>query len=252
MHKFLFQTLPLRAPDDPAAAAAVDPPAGLPPAASDPATSKALGVGDPNNAPGNEKAAEGKAPEAEKTLTPEEQKAKDEADKKSPAPFEVAKDLTLPENFKWDNDEQSAQFQSLVNEAGVSKEIAQKFFDFGAEALKASGAAGTAAWEKTQTDWQNEVKADPELGDPQGLKPEVKASLGKMLDMFGGLDTTPEGKKLRENFTLTGAGNNPAIVKFLYNVSKQITEGGSVKGNPSGQSAQRPSHAEAMWPEPKG
>lgn len=85
--------------------------------------------------------------------------------------------------------------------------------------------------------WVDEVKADPEIGGDK-LEPTMR-SIGKLIDQYG----SPE---VRQAMNLTGAGNNPHIVRMLAKMAAALTEPGHVTGT-------RPTTAprdlaEAMYP----
>jgi hypothetical protein len=103
------------------------------------------------------------------------------------------------------------------------------------------------AWAEQNTKWQNEVKADQELG---GAKlDEVKQTISKVLD-----NTELSDPKVREVLDFTGAGNHPAIIRTFYRWAQKLSEGGSVAGEPAPRNAdgtlanqQRPSVAAAVY-----
>lgn len=78
------------------------------------------------------------------------------------APAEYA-EFTLPEGTTLD--EQSAtEFKGLAKELDLTQEQAQKLLDFDGGKIRAQVEAPYKLWAETQTKWQAEVKADPEIG----------------------------------------------------------------------------------------
>jgi hypothetical protein len=84
-------------------------------------------------------------------------------------------------------------------------------------------------WLATNGKWQEEVRADPVFG---GAK--LDENLGKvstLINEFAAKNGGPEiGQSVREAMDLTGAGNHPAIVKFLIWTCSQLSEGTSLGG----------------------
>lgn len=114
-----------------------------------------------------------------------------------------------------------AQAQALVS--AVGSRIAAD--------AKAAGEAQMNTWVATNEAWQNEIKADPNIG---GSKFEaMKSNVAKLFDDYVGNINSPERKALNEALLHTGAGNNPAIVRAFAKISAAHTEGGFVAGNPA-------------------
>ena len=133
-----------------------------------------------------------------------------------------------------------------MNSSKIGKEGAQKLLDRHAEAVRKAAEAPLQAYKDINARWVSEIKADPELGDAESkervLKPEVSRVLSQAIDRFG-------GDKLREALDLTGAGNNPAVIRAFYEAGKLISESTAhVAGNPPAQAKAIPSAAAAMYP----
>lgn len=196
----------------------------------------------------------GKEESAEKSkgntlLTKESEKAEGEkkADAKAGAP-EKYEDFKAPEGFEIDKatlDKATPMFKEM----GLSQEHAQKLVDLYAEISKDAAEAPYKAWEELNKSWQDQVKADPEIGPK--LDAEVKPTIAKALATLPP-QTVSEFKAAMD---LTGAGNHPAFIKAFYSLAKMVTEGGHVSGkgpsehgqNEKGHS-ERPNAANAMWP----
>lgn len=139
--------------------------------------------------------------------------------------------------------------EPIFRELGLNQAQAQKLVDFHAgEMVKA--AKGPADVMNTMREgWQNEVKADPEIG---GILPQVKETIGRALDSLGDPKLV---ESFRDAMDLTGAGDHLAFIKAFYKMSQAIVEGKHVSGSgpsPHGQSAsgktERPSAATALYP----
>lgn len=150
------------------------------------------------------------------------------------APFNVAS-LTLPEGVAKD-DPILGDFAKLAE--GLPEGRAQALIDLYAKQMKAGSDASTQAWNAMQDQWQAELKTDPVLGGDK--TPIVQATISKALEQYG-------APGVKEAFNLTGAGNNPAIVKTFFAMAKQLTEGAPKSGSPVTQAPR--TAAEIMYPE---
>jgi hypothetical protein len=132
-------------------------------------------------------------------------------------------------------------FAAAAAESGVSPETAQRLVDAAAPELVKAMTAPYQAWKELQENWQTEVRNDPEIGGAK-LDRVVLPTIARAMDRYG-------DPGLREALAMTGAGNNPAIIRTLYTLARMVTEGRLVQGNPasSGRSA-----AERMYPSHSG
>ena len=161
-----------------------------------------------------EQAAKAK-PEAE---TPEQKAAKETEAKNKVSkdnPFKV-EELKLPDGMKID-EPTSKGFVDLVNKFGIPRDAAAELVNLQAAAMKAASEKGESAWNDLQTEWQKAVKADPDFVGEKFTT--AQAGIGQLLTKYG-----DDGVKAA--FDLTGAGNNPAIFKFLSKIAKDLTEPG--------------------------
>lgn len=143
----------------------------------------------------------------------------------------TADDLKFPEGMQVADADRDGFLGILNNRALSPSEQAQALIDLQAKVSKEASEAGSQAWTEMQTQWQNDVRNDPEIG---GAKLDANlASIGKLIDQYG-------SDELRAVMDLTGAGNNVHVVKFLANVARQLTEGGPV------QSAQPPAQQQSL------
>lgn len=135
----------------------------------------------------------------------------------------TAEALKFPEGFTADA-EASGKFLEIANELGLSSEAANKLVGLQADLMKQASEAGSKLWEDTQKQWQDQVRADPEIG---GTKLEENLShIAKLLTSHG-------NDEVRQAFDITGAGNHPAVIKFLSKIGKELGEGSPVSGRPS-------------------
>ena len=195
---------------------------------------------------------------SEETKTEE---AKTEAEAEAPTVDLTA--ITFPEGF-----EQTDEDKALLSEASnvltseqSPQEKLQALVDLqlkaAEEASERASQRAQEAWDKTEEEWRGTVKADPVVG---GDKLEgTLAGIGKLIETFS-RDPNPTADKpdgytdfssdVREGFDITGAGNHPAIVKFLNNVAVALNEPGAIPANPG--SAEESSPARRMYPSMKG
>src|SRR6185503_5483162 len=81
-----------------------------------------------------------------------------------------------------------------------------------------------------QNKWVSEIKADPEIG---GVRLEASmASAARAIDRLG----VPG---LKEALNLTGAGNNPAVVKAFVRLGQMVSEDRFTPGNDAPPAAPR-------------
>jgi hypothetical protein len=148
--------------------------------------------------------------------------APDAASVEPPAPLS-AEDLTLPEGAEPD-EEGLAAYLEFANEQGLSKEQAQGALDLYSSQVKTLAEQMHAQWEATQNEWQEAVKALPEIGGDK--LDSTLAEVAKVVDRYG-------SKDLRTALDVTGAGNNPHVVQFLHNIAKAVNEQPPVSGQPT-------------------
>lgn len=99
--------------------------------------------------------------------------------------------------------------------------------------------ANQDAFNSTQVAWRKEVEALPEFSGTR--KDQSMATIGRALDQFG-------NDEVRQVLTSTGAGNNPAVVKFVLKMAQALNEGNSTPpGRPPGSGGRR-SYAEKAYP----
>jgi hypothetical protein len=143
---------------------------------------------------------------------------------------EAYTDFTLPEGMTIDAPAMEAA-SALFKESGLSQEQAQKFIDLATSRELAAATKGVQAYADLQNKWVSEIKADPEIG---GSKLDATvASCKLVIDRLA----IPG---LKDAMNLTGAGNNPAIVKAFARLGKMMSEdkfasGNSAETNPKNQ-----------------
>lgn len=162
-------------------------------------------------------------PQKKEEPKPDEAKVEDakKVEEAKPAEAEPIKyePFNLPENIKL-GEEESTKFTSILAKHRVPQEGAQELIDlYVAEAQKLPQLQRDI-WTRTQEQWKDSVRADPELG---GNRIDTVLKTGaSVIERFGG--TADEKKALRQALALTGAGNHPEIIRFFYRVGKALAE----------------------------
>lgn len=147
--------------------------------------------------------------------------------------------VKLPEGFEVDP-ETSSKFLDILNDAKMPPaERAQALIDLQAGMMTKLSQQAEQVFTEQQTAWQNEVKADSEIGGEK-LAPAL-GQIAKLVVQYG----SPE---LKQVFDSTGAGNNIHVIKFLSKIAGDLGEGGPVSGSPPVTQA---SLAERMYPSMK-
>ena len=156
-------------------------------------------------------------------------------------------DFSIPEGHTLD----AATIESatpIFRELGLSQDQAQKLVDFYSAKIGEINSQNEGFMEQMRTEWRNQLAADKEIG---GKLDAVKVDIGRALDRIPAEVRTA----YKEAMDLTGAGDNPAIIKAMYSLAQLVNEGTPVRGDnpsPHGQSRTgvetRPSAASAMYP----
>jgi hypothetical protein len=193
----------------------------------------------PKEGPGAEPPKPGPAISRPGEEPPKEEPPKEEPPKEEPKPKapEEYTEFAIPEGTTLD-EQTGTEFKGLAKELDLTQEQAQKLLDFGGEKLRAQIEAPYKLWAETQAKWQAEVKADPEIGGTkfeQSIKDAAQVFVPGESNPF--VKSDAEAKSLREALNMTGAGNNPAIVKFFVKIGTLLKEPGSLSGGPVKDSA---------------
>lgn len=179
---------------------------------------------------------------AETTLAsakPEETKP-GETKPSAPEKYEPFK---FPDGWQ-ENKEVMDSATALFKEAGLSQDHAQKLIDIYSGAITKAQQASRDNYVTTRKGWHDEIRADKDIGsgNEKIIKPEVSASISKLIDGHLG------GEKFREALNVTGAGDHPAVIRALAQVAKLLTEGGHVAGEPSKGDARQKTPGARLWP----
>jgi len=163
---------------------------------------------------------------------------KEPAPPADPEAFDPGK-LKFGEGVKVDTkDPAFGEFTEITKKHGLKHGAAQEYVDLYAKTVKSAADKPYQLWRDTQKGWQNEVMSDQELGGKNF--DEVKRVIGSALSEYG-------DPGVRQALDYTGAGNNPAIIRTFYRMSRALAEPGPVQGNPS-QSTKPDSPGAALYP----
>ena len=125
-----------------------------------------------------------------------------------------------------------SEYQRWAKENNFTQEQAQE----GINLVSRLKQAELERWGEQQAAWVNEAKGDKEFGGEKFDKNIAVAV--KARETFG----TPE---FVEMLDISGLGNHPEMVRFLYRVGSQISEGRMVAGSPS---ASPRTHESVLYP----
>jgi hypothetical protein len=148
----------------------------------------------------------------------------------------VYSEFTLPEGASVDAAAMKAA-TDLFRQARLPQDQAQKFIDLAVAREQAAAQRGVQAFIDLQNQWVSEIKADPDIGGDR-----LEASLAAAARAIDRLAVPG----LREALNLTGAGNNPAIVKAFVRLGQMVSEDRFRPGNDAPAEPRRTA-AEAIY-----
>ena len=124
------------------------------------------------------------------------------------------------------SDEQQSELLSVLNKKDATpQQRAQDLINLHGKLVTEMQQQISDNWTKMQDEWVAEIKADKDIGGAN-LEPAL-GRIGQLVTKYG----SPE---LKSVFDLTGAGNNPHMIRFLNAIAKDLTEPGFVAGQPGG------------------
>ena len=164
-----------------------------------------------------------------------------EGEKPTEAPVEVAaptyEPFALPEGVKLD-DGKLTEFSGVLGEFeqkvakdpaqahAAAQEFGQKLLDMYVSESRAAADRFTKMqsenWQRLQEDWLSEFRNDPDIG--KNRQNTSLARMGGLMDLYGQTAGPERLGKLRDVLTLTGAGNNPEVLRFVNWAASRLTE----------------------------
>lgn len=164
-----------------------------------------------------DKPADAAKPDPKPADAPADAKPADGAD-----PVAPAYDFKFPEGVKADK-EQLAAYTDILGKNNVPPEVGQALLDQHTAALTkfAEHVSGEQqrVWQETNARWKEEAKADPEIGGA-GFETSMKAA-ARMLEL---VVKTEEMGAVNQMLEMTGAGNNPLMLKMFVRFAKLLDE----------------------------
>ena len=133
-------------------------------------------------------------------------------------------DITVPEGVEVDETTIGTALEIMNNADLSSKDRLQKLVDLQASVSQAALKTQVDTWTEMQATWMKEAEALPDIGGK--ALPQTLASIKQ------GLTAVGADKAFYDALNLTGAGNNPQIIKVLHALTKPFTEGKPVSGAP--------------------
>lgn len=158
-------------------------------------------------------------------------------------------EFKAPDGYEFDKDLLS-KAETICRELNLPQAAAEKVVGLLTEASLSAGEAPYKFYEDMRKGWLDSAIKDPAIGNGKdGMKPEVEASIGRLLNSL----PASISKDFREALDITGAGDNPVFIKAFHNLAQRLGEGTLVKGggpSPGGQGrpGAAPSAAQAMYP----
>lgn len=148
------------------------------------------------------------------------------------------------------SDDQTTAFLNVATEHKLSEDTIKALVTFDQGRIKAAGEAGEAEWNATQAGWKTELEKDSLLTAGDGYEQNL-ANIAKVIKDYGG-EANAETKmnELQEMLNVTGAGNHPAMGRFMMRVFSALPKEGRP---PAGGGANPPgggalSDAEILFP----
>lgn len=190
------------------------------------------------------------APESVLSQKPEPAKEEPKEPPKPEGAPEKYEAFKAPEGYEI-NPKVMEEATAVFKELNLPQPTAQKLVDFYSKTLIESAQASAQAFKDTRAGWVKEANAIPELAGGLGPGGKVITAVGRMLDQIGDAKLVGDFKQAMD---MTGAGDNPAFIRVMYQLAQRLGEGTPVSGNspaPQGQSAPgsaRKSAAQEIYP----
>jgi hypothetical protein len=154
--------------------------------------------------------------------------------------------LKIPEGLEL-SPEAIASLHAELTKVNASPEAAQLLFDKLLDSVKATHDSGMKLWTDMQKGWQDQVRADPEIGGAK-LDQNVAATRKGAEALLG----EKAAKELFEGLNITGAGNHPGIVRALYKAFGEHSPATSVQGNPAAPAPAPRTAGQTLYPTQAG
>lgn len=175
------------------------------------------------------------ADEGNGSLIPEggepEAPAEGDAAKPEPAPPAEPIDLTklqLPEGMKADDPALAKLVETLSDPKLSPAQRTEALLGQHTDLLRSVGEAAqkqlTDNYATLNKSWVDEVRADPNIGGANFDR--TISTVAKAIDTW-----SPDAKAMRQALALTGAGNNPHVIRTFYAMAVALGEGRPAQGS---------------------
>lgn len=166
------------------------------------------------------------------------------ADPGKPVPL-TGKDVTLPEGVtvNWE-DPLAKEYLGILNDDKLdAKSRAAALTGIFPKVQERINADNLKTWTEMQDQWQGDLKKQHGAQFPEKLS-KVAASIEAYSKHLQGLQAPgsppiDHATVLREAATMTGWGNNPATMNYIFWLTDQISEGSPLGGSPAGGAKDR-------------
>ncbi len=154
--------------------------------------------------------------------------------KEAPAPAlePVAYEYSVPETLKMDDVQKTEFTKALDAFRADPTKGAQAILDMGTKAMEnyAQGLAQEQmrVWNDTRKGWREQVLQDPMIGGSG--HPAAMSAIARMRDYFV---SDKDRQAFNEMLEVTGVGDHPQMLKFIYNVSRFFDEPAPPAPNPA-------------------
>lgn len=183
-----------------------------------------------------------KKPEAaDDAETPNQEAGQDEAEggeteEQKGAPEEYA-DFTMPEGMQID-EAVAGELKTLAKAYNMPQEAAQQLVDMGAKLVQQTQESQLENWQQQQKAWIESAKSDEEIG---GGKFDETLHVARQARRAFGSDA------FLEALEITGVGNHPEMIRFMYRVGKASLKEDTLEGDGQETGGQPRSVADRLW-----
>ncbi len=193
----------------------------------------------PTSSPTQETTETAPTQETSSTETPESTTTETTEDSAQPPADAVSlESLELPEGLEFEP-EKANEFLAVMNDESLSRqELTQKLTTMYAGLYQEISQANQKEFLEMNKQWIDESKklfgGEQQLGDKIDRIDQTIVAYDDAIKASTTVNGQPPeaGQEFRDVLTLTGAGNHPAVIRYLAWVSEQLTEGSPLSGSP--------------------
>ncbi len=153
-------------------------------------------------------------------------------------------DFKVPDGVTLDPAQMDA-YKAIAGKHNLPQETAQELVDMHVAEIKKAQEAPYRAWNELQTKWRDEVKNDPVIGGAN-LEKNLASTKAGLQSLLGN-----DAPKFFEALNITGAGNNPDIVRGLMKAAAPHAPATPIAGSPGNSGGQKTAGA-TLYPTQAG